>query len=245
MFFPNLGLYGCFSAAGRDLQGFADIGDDPARLQVKAKILSPLSLLGNSFRPGTQEVLYDNLIEHFLPRIRHQHAEIQACYQLAIQKSAYPTGEDPSAVFQQTIVAGVRLAADAGHALTRITVSEARHDFDRYEKYAEIATRVDEFPENQVPMRRELDSVSEFFATFDLATSRRVFCMTEDGYMGLAPNGGRLGDRIGIILGCDVPFILRQVGNEWKLVGECYIHGLMDGEALRSESIPTEHIWLI
>ena len=148
-------------------------------------------------------------------------------------------------MFQQTIVAGVRLSADAGHDLTRITASEARHDFDRYEKYAEIATRVDEYPENQVPMGRELDSVSEFFAAFDLATSRRVFCITEDGYMGLVPNGGRLGDRVGIILGCDVPFVLRQVGNEWKLVGECYFHGLMDGEALRSDSIPIEHIWLI
>jgi hypothetical protein len=134
---------------------------------------------------------------------------------------------------------------NVGLPWTRITALEAQEDFDRYKKYAEIAVRVDEFPEDEVPMGRELDGVAQFFEAFDLATSRRVFCITDDGYMGLVPNRTKREDHIGVILGCDVPFVLRKAEGGWKLVGECYIHGLMDGEAMRLEQVSVEDIWLI
>jgi hypothetical protein len=47
----------------------------------------------------------------------------------------------------------------------------------------------------------------------------------------------REGDMVCIIFGCSVPVVLRKVstggGNaHYEVIGECYVHGMMDGEAL-------------
>lgn len=56
--------------------------------------------------------------------------------------------------------------------------------------------------------------------------------MTAKGYEGQVPSEALSGDRICIILGEKVPFILRPVGNSWELIGDAYIHGIMQGEGL-------------
>ena len=53
-------------------------------------------------------------------------------------------------------------------------------------------------------------------------------------WLGTGLGGTRVGDVVCVLSGGDVPFILRQVGNkgEYKLIGECYVAGIMHGEAL-------------
>jgi hypothetical protein len=52
--------------------------------------------------------------------------------------------------------------------------------------------------------------------------------------LGTGVDGTRVGDIVCVLYGSDVPLILRQVGNkgEYKLIGECYVAGIMHGEAL-------------
>lgn len=66
---------------------------------------------------------------------------------------------------------------------------------------------------------------------------RRCFIRTADGHIGLGPPGTKTGDVMWILLTCIHPVILRPVldsrnHHEWLLVGVCYIHGLMGGEAI-------------
>lgn len=51
---------------------------------------------------------------------------------------------------------------------------------------------------------------------------------------GLGPRETRAGDFICILHGCSVPVVLRRTDglDEWRLVGECFVYGLMDGEAM-------------
>lgn len=44
----------------------------------------------------------------------------------------------------------------------------------------------------------------------------------------------RIGDHVAILLGCDVPTVLRRTGieNAHHIIGCCYINGFMNGEAL-------------
>ena len=62
---------------------------------------------------------------------------------------------------------------------------------------------------------------------------RRIFT-TENLKIGLAPIFARDGDIICLLLGAEAPFVLRRVPdtNKFRFVGECYVHGLMDGEGL-------------
>ena len=64
------------------------------------------------------------------------------------------------------------------------------------------------------------------------ATIGRSFVWSDNGYMCLAPGETRPGDQICILFGGHVLYILRPRGKNWSFVGECYVHGLMDGEAM-------------
>ncbi|KAH8819774.1 heterokaryon incompatibility protein-domain-containing protein [Xylogone sp. PMI_703] len=61
------------------------------------------------------------------------------------------------------------------------------------------------------------------------------FVVTEKGYTGVVPNYTRVGDIIVVLKGGRVPFILRKSTERpksFRLIGECYIHGIMHGESL-------------
>ncbi|KAG9197502.1 hypothetical protein G6514_001496 [Epicoccum nigrum] len=51
------------------------------------------------------------------------------------------------------------------------------------------------------------------------------------GLLGLFPLATELGDTIVVLEGASTPFVLRSIGDEeYRLVGECYVHGVMKGE---------------
>lgn len=64
----------------------------------------------------------------------------------------------------------------------------------------------------------------------------RYFLITERGYLGLGPMTLEVGDIVCVLLGGNLPFILRrQENDEYRLVGESYVHGLMDGGAMQGK----------
>jgi hypothetical protein len=64
------------------------------------------------------------------------------------------------------------------------------------------------------------------------ACSSRAFFVSRKGYIGLAPEFTMRGDLVCVFCGCDKPLIIRKIDNHYALVGDSYIYGLMDGEAL-------------
>ncbi|KAK2763903.1 hypothetical protein FQN54_009522 [Arachnomyces sp. PD_36] len=56
---------------------------------------------------------------------------------------------------------------------------------------------------------------------------------TKEGYIGLTPKEGQPGDKVCIILGCDVPILLRPtLTSSFLVIGPCFVQGLLDAEAL-------------
>jgi hypothetical protein len=83
------------------------------------------------------------------------------------------------------------------------------------------------------------DPVVEYMtAMASNAKERRPF-VSRQGYLGLGPQSLEPRDLICIFFGANTPFILRK---DWKsryqLVGESYIHGIMDGEFMDQHPIP-------
>ncbi|KAK3708335.1 hypothetical protein LTR37_011600 [Vermiconidia calcicola] len=62
--------------------------------------------------------------------------------------------------------------------------------------------------------------------------NRRVFC-TSSGHAGVGSKVLKEGDIIAALYGAENPFALRSSGEEYRLLGEYYVHGIMDGEATR------------
>lgn len=66
---------------------------------------------------------------------------------------------------------------------------------------------------------------------------RRAF-ITSNGHLGIGPAILEEGDVVVIICGTEVPMLLRRCGGGvYKLIGEAYIDGIMDGEAMEDCSI--------
>lgn len=82
----------------------------------------------------------------------------------------------------------------------------------------------------------------EFLRRVQRAVWNRVFIRSKKQKLfGLAPWRTEMGDVICILLGCSVPVILRKRGSRpaasyYELIGESYIHSMMDGEALMNKS---------
>jgi hypothetical protein len=75
-------------------------------------------------------------------------------------------------------------------------------------------------------------------------TSGRAFCATKGRYLGWVPRGTEKGDLICVIHGGEAPYILRpdpQGQGHYHIMGDCYIHGIMEGQAMaRSDLIQQE-----
>lgn len=54
---------------------------------------------------------------------------------------------------------------------------------------------------------------------------------------GFAPKNTKRDDIICILFGCSVPVVLRKVkdSENYEFIGECYVNGMMDGEAVRAQ----------
>jgi hypothetical protein len=77
------------------------------------------------------------------------------------------------------------------------------------------------------------------------------FFVTNKGYIGIGPPDTRPGDQVWVFHGGNVPFITRktEVKNDSEghhhmhFVGDAYVHGIMDGEALKDDP-ETQSVWL-
>ena len=68
---------------------------------------------------------------------------------------------------------------------------------------------------------------------FHYAQCRRL-AYSINGYMALVSHQAKEGDLLYALFGGSVLYALRPKGDQFILVGECYVHGLMDGEAMQS-----------
>ncbi|KAH8895495.1 hypothetical protein GQ53DRAFT_641965 [Thozetella sp. PMI_491] len=140
---------------------------------------------------------------------------------------SYPTGESIRTAIWRTLAAG------------RGWMRPDDLDSDRLAHEAWCAWRRDPFDNAWWPPR-ELDAAERAaiwpFQAVVLKTSQGYrFGTTACGYMGLFPKECEFGDLIVVIPGAATPFVVRpgRSGGPFTLVGDCYIHGMMQGELLK------------
>ncbi|KAF0319297.1 heterokaryon incompatibility protein [Colletotrichum asianum] len=79
-------------------------------------------------------------------------------------------------------------------------------------------------------------------ATVNALKNRRLGT-TKKGHLGLFLGHANLGDQVYVLENCHVPFVMRKMDDgRFRLVGECYVHGMMHGEAIGSDASLTEMV---
>jgi hypothetical protein len=115
---------------------------------------------------------------------------------------------------------------------------------------------MDEFPIERAKVTHEADWEAlskvlhrgELESTFNVLyeslggmVPNHAFFITKMGYIGMGPPGTLSGDQVWVFYGGKVPFIMRRSnvngGDDERrgmhLIGDAYVHGIMDGEAVR------------
>jgi hypothetical protein len=74
-------------------------------------------------------------------------------------------------------------------------------------------------------------------ASFERTMKKKIYgrrlITTETGYVGLAPLTSEKEDKVCVLFGCSTPVVLRPLAKGgYSFVGECYVHGIMEGEAI-------------
>jgi hypothetical protein len=73
-----------------------------------------------------------------------------------------------------------------------------------------------------------------FLAKCSTAAYWRII-RTKRGYVGLAPALSTVGDQIPIVKGGKLPLVIREERENWQLVGDSFIHGMMGGQVFEEE----------
>ncbi len=109
-------------------------------------------------------------------------------------------------------------------ALRESWLKEAQDPYDLRESFGEAD-----------PFDRRISMFGEFNLTFGRWCWNRRFYRTVTGRFGWAPDGADAGDEICVFYGGPVPLLLRpDADGHHEVVGDCYLHGFMEGEAMNA-----------
>lgn len=119
-------------------------------------------------------------------------------------------------------------------AYLRTIVADIYHDYSRptHRGCSMVWPEDREHTGDWKEMREKAKVEQDYLATLKKATIQRRFIVTKGTLMGLAPFHAQEGDLICILQHGKVLYVLRPRGEYFRFIGECYIHGMMDGEAI-------------
>jgi hypothetical protein len=90
----------------------------------------------------------------------------------------------------------------------------------------------------KVPTNLPSSLWEEISEAADTIVEDKDIFVTRKGYLGLGHEGFDVGATVCIFSGGEVPFLVRAAedGEECRFLSECYVHGVMDGEAMGGKS---------
>ncbi|PMD16651.1 hypothetical protein NA56DRAFT_307360 [Hyaloscypha hepaticicola] len=165
-------------------------------------------------------------------------------HQLTKSKQSYPTGENINKAFARTLFLNNR---------SKLTTSFIGNQQDICELWTEFEYLVNN---NEIGGESASSGAGPFSAFARISSILRNFFTTNTGHFGLGPRYTRPGDVVVIFNGDTTPFVLHQIkpdpqlislnveektneifspDEQYELVGECYVHGLMDNEVVAPE----------
>ncbi|KAK4553879.1 hypothetical protein LTR86_009054 [Recurvomyces mirabilis] len=136
----------------------------------------------------------------------------------------------------------IREKTDIGPALVggrnvrqKRTSSEAFEDMlaVRSSLQREVLPPTSTFKESSVDSDEITREGRQYLQDIQVYMHRRKAFVTSSGQVGIGPDNMEVHDKVVVLYGSRLPFILRHVGDEYRLLGPCYLQGTMVGEAIR------------
>lgn len=159
----------------------------------------------------------------------------------------YPTNEHPLDVCWRTIIADrsmKSLRADNrmaigfyGFHIYLLKHANGEPGLERWEDLIQLVAK-----KFNIGFVDDFDMMKEFREWTRIVSCRYELlpACTQRGYVGLVPQATKSKDQVWVVSGCELPLVLRESlarPGYFRLVGACYMHGVMDGEAFNAEEL--------
>ena len=205
----------------------------PYEISLHGFIFAPISKTANIFRPSllSRSRIWDLILE-----IRSVRKE---------RNTPYPTGESMDEAFALTLTMARKPRSSTHEAETYHAIDFQTFCVWFYEKSIPRLKRQGRFDdinrlrtEWEAEYERLKSLVGEdvmcpaFWEDLQLRCVGRKLFSTSNGYIGIGNITLEPGDLVCVFLGGRTPFIIRPVGEKYEFVGDCYLHGIMQGEAM-------------
>ena len=146
---------------------------------------------------------------------------------IALKLQSYPTRRSVGEAYYHTLMAGVHIP-DSPHDLDFL--------YHGYLSNSDFLYGPHFFSCTDKPSQEPCAHWRPYASAVEAACDGRCFITTKRGYMGLASPSTKPGDLICVFSGGKTPYILRPSGaGFYRFICDCYIEGLMDGEAMDSQ----------
>lgn len=197
--------------------------------------MSPRVLNPESKKAKYVECLVDGNVEHcelrreLFRKARDKLLKDVPNYNLRRTHPYYPTPGDFQDAYYRTVLTdrtASRQRASPGY------IKASMMDLETTEN-ATAMLPADVLP--NVPVEKRCAAFQEdFISAVEASLQFRTLFATQSGYIGLGPLTMQPTDIVCVLVGCSVPVVIRNEDpNRHVLVGECYMHGIMDGEIFK------------
>ncbi|KAI8951404.1 HET-domain-containing protein [Xylaria longipes] len=159
-------------------------------------------------------------------------ASKKMCEDAGLGGTYLPTGQSTRDAFWQ-VIRGPHLPIDHPNA-----EASARKQFEDFDEMLRRKAGGSVGVKSSASIIRAMLANSTYMELFSLIgmTRHRRFFITKNGYMGLGPRETEVGDNIIILQGHQAPILARATkGRHWKVVGDSYTHGIMEGTVFKPE----------
>jgi hypothetical protein len=196
--------------ASRNSEAIFSISTDDQNLRVRGQKFDSVKVL-----PLADPKAYK---EDFLDQQTIESWRMSCNVGLSLTK--YPTGEPVGEVVMRTLCWDYERGI--AHGQFSLFSKETENDFREWHRVLTTTSTLEEYGE-QLRIRQNLFEIEINTGT--------PLCTTAKGYLAAVPFTAKVGDCIAVLAGGRVPFVLRPIGDHYRLVGPCYVHGIMNGEA--------------
>ena len=215
------------------------LSPEPGRLHVRGAIIDSFEYLGFPCRfysrKPSEDRLYRELMDNDdkLPPVKTDMHMRQVVYATSKMMFNYLCSTDRYAEGLDTAMART-LTADFTRTGERSKEDPAyMAGFGAFRRFNDESLQMPVLSKSVEPDSEEARLTDQAWpyesALQDVHKGRRI-CVTKGRYMGVTTYDTDKGDLLVMLEGFAMPFVLRPKGDKFVIIGDCYIHGIMDGE---------------
>lgn len=233
-----------FRASGDSKHDYAIDEKDDGRLVLGAGLVDELANITGIF--PAPSISYDN--------IANGNEDLLECFKLCASLQNYPNSSHTVFdAFWRSMVAGVDETgrAEAPEAFAEIfsvllDASTGKEPSLADQSYTARQKRPEgkgKLTPSHLGSRTAGTAFRNARTAMQNAMRNRRLEITSKGFVGLFPGCTTKGDAIHVVGGCPIPYVTRRIeGGNWQMIGECYVHGIMKGEALQDDDFRWDSI---